>query len=224
MAGISITIDGPTASGKTTLGMALARTLRTAFLDTGLTYRALSYALSQRPLEPNDGWRKAIEHRPFTSASPAGDAEQSERVLFYGEDITDKIFAPGLERQLGSVASNPLWRDQIRNYHREVAEAHPAVVLVGRDTGTALLPSATIHVALWASLPVRRERRRAQYRDVVGRSTVVGPATSRDYEALDALRMMPNSVELDTTFLPANAVLSAVLRKIESLSLDKIRR
>jgi cytidylate kinase len=221
---ISVTIDGPTASGKTTLGMALATTLRTAFFDTGLTFRAISYALGQQPFEPYDGWRKAVEHQPFTWANPVAGAERSERVLFYGEDVTDKIFAPGLERQLGLVAANPLWRDQIRKYHRDVVEANPSIVLVGRDVATDLLSSATLHVALWAGLTVRRERRRAQCRDVVGRSTAVGPATALDVQTLEALRTMPNSIELDSTFLPATAVLRAVLRKIEDVSHGTVRR
>jgi cytidylate kinase len=204
-----ITIDGPTASGKSTLAVALAGMLKLAFLDTGLTFRALSYALSRLPLQPTDAWQEIIEHQPVSgSAEPA--------VLFQGEDVTNEIFSPVLEPSLAAIAADPEWRTQIRQSQKRLIDGHSRIVVVGRDTAVALMPRATLHVALTANLVIRRERRRAQYRDLPGRSSAVGPATARDGETAAAVRGRPNSLVLDTSYLPAAAVQRAAVRRLDS--------
>jgi CMP/dCMP kinase len=216
---LSITIDGPTASGKTTLAMTLSRLLCLAFLDTGLTFRALSLALSRSPLTPSSDWRSIIQHRPILhgSDSAAAVADRHGQILYRGTDVTDQIFAPDLDRGLSAIAADPEWRAEIRRFQQDTVDAHRRIVVVGRDTGVALLPGATLHVLLNANHSVRRERRRAQYRDVRGRSTAVGPATDRDRESAATIRLKSNTLELDTTYLPAQAVARAVARRLEAI-------
>jgi len=100
--------------------------------------------------------------------------------------------------------------------HQGVKEKYGSIVAVGRDVAVTLLPGAELHVYLTAELAVRRERRRTQYRDMKDRSTQVGPATVRDIENRDAIRRLPNSMEIDSTYSPASAVLASVLHQIDS--------
>lgn len=215
--GWSVSIDGPTASGKTTLGLELARLFGATFLDTGLTYRAVAYAVASDNVTPDDSpLETIIEHRPavFRRDGQGTGAEASDgRVLYRGHDVSEQLWAGALDAPLKGVASNPDWRSQIVLLHQQVISDQPAVV-VGRDVAETLLPDATLRIFLTASLFVRRERRRAQYRDVHGRSTSVGPATERDQMSQQLIRSLPNSIDIDSTYLPAYAVLACVLRRL----------
>lgn len=221
MSRFAVTIDGPTASGKTTLGTDLAQTFQAAFLDTGLTFRAVAYALSFETLIPTGAkWRSILSHTPARVAvSSSGEGKpwtvHDEAVTYRGEDVTEAIWKSGLESNIGLVAADVAWRAAILQFHRDIVSGLPRVIAVGRDVATTLLSSATLHVFLTANLAVRRERRRAQYRDFPERSVSVGPATSRDLECRAAIRRRPNFLEIDSTHLPASAVAASVVRKIE---------
>ncbi|MEV5088692.1 (d)CMP kinase [Streptomyces griseoincarnatus] len=215
---ISISIDGPTASGKSTLATHLARSLGLAFLDTGLTYRSLAYTLSR---EPAEGLRtrlySALEHRPVVY-DRLGEPVQEHAVLLHGEDITERIWDPSLDGGLKAVAGDSAWREEILRIHRAIVEKHGDVVAVGRDVAVTLLPEASLRIYLTAGLAVRRERRRAQYRDRSDRSTAVGPPTERDEANRDAVRSLPDSIEIDTTYLPAPAVSACALNRLRNTS------
>jgi CMP/dCMP kinase len=218
----AISIDGPTASGKTTLGVALAGRLGCAFLDTGLTYRAVAYALSLEQLDPaTTALHTVVRHEPWFSsdAGQAGSDESSAGCVFYrDEDISSAIFDASLEHTLKAVASNHLWRAQILDLHRAILRAVPRargrVVAVGRDVAATLLRDGDLHVYLTASATVRRERRRAQYRGSTGRSISVGPETALDLQMRGFVADQVNSIVVDSTYLPAQAVLAAVERRL----------
>ncbi|MFI5954966.1 (d)CMP kinase [Cryptosporangium sp. NPDC051539] len=208
---LSISIDGPTASGKTTLGSALAAHLGAAFLDTGLTFRALAYALAKDVVQPTDDWRSFIEHRPMSPPDPAGVTEH-EAILYDGRDITGDIWDASLDADLKKVAADERWRDEILRLHRDAVADHPRIVVVGRDVALTLLPGDALWIYLTASLPIRRERRRAQYATYPARSIAVGPETPRDQATRAAIKARPGALEIDSTGLPPDAVFSRVLR------------
>lgn len=216
MSVVSISIDGPTASGKTTLAAGLAHVFGLAFLDSGLTYRAIAYALGRESISPAspDLW-SIIEHRPGVAPSAEGFESGTEgAILFRGKDVSGEIWGPEQDGRLKQVAADQTWRSEILSMHRQIVDRYRNIVVVGRDVAVTLLPQATLNIYLTASLTVRRERRRAQYRDIVRRSAAVGPATSRDIENRDAIRALPGSVEIESTYLPACAVLNSVVREL----------
>lgn len=216
---LSISIDGPTASGKTTLGSYLAATFGCAFLDTGWTFRAIGYAIYHHALPSNDHWEMVLEHRPARyEPSPEPCMVEPERILLEGKDITDEIFDTCLESAVRSVASDPIWRARIQTYHASLIRPQLRIVAVGRDVALTLLPAASLHIVLTASLAVRRERRRAQYRNTPGRSIAVGSMTPRDVLKVEEIRKLPRFVEIDTNFLPPAAVGRAALRALETYS------
>ncbi|MEU6404592.1 (d)CMP kinase [Streptomyces sp. NPDC046985] len=212
----SISIDGPTASGKTTLATSLAQSLGQAFLDTGLTYRSLAYALSQEPEENlRERLHSVLEHRPVVYDG-LGETVQSHAVLLHGKDIGEEIWDPSLDGILKTISKDAAWRQEILRMHQDVVARHGAVVAVGRDVAMTLLPTARLRIYLTASLAVRRERRRAQYRDRHDRSTTVGPPTERDAENRSAVRSLPDSLEIDSTYLPASAVFACAVNRLRN--------
>jgi CMP/dCMP kinase len=217
---LRISIDGPTASGKTTLGTALARELCTAFLDTGLTFRAAAYALRSGWLASGSAWPSKMAHLPLAYQPAADGAAQvacEETVWLDSKNITNELWSVSLDSFLSTVSGTPAWRAQILAFHKAVVQTHRRIVVVGRDVATTLLSPATLSVALTASFAIRRERRRAQFRDVPGRSVAVGPATQRDLDGLKEISTLRNSIIIDTTYLPADAVVAAVVARLEDV-------
>jgi CMP/dCMP kinase len=214
---LSVSIDGPTASGKTTLGIGLARRFGAVFFDTGLTFRALAYCLARGELDDNDSWRSSIEHLPMIfsgSGSTPGELMNKEVVSYKGQDISELMWGFEVDNKLDFVASSPERRSEILLYHREMLAVHPRTIVAGRDVGITLLPDAGMHVFLTANFAVRRERRRAQYRENPARSVVVGAITRRDVITLEQLRTKPNSVVVDTTYLPRETILTCVEKRL----------
>src|SRR5262249_32678212 len=184
----SVSIDGPTASGKSSLGVGLARKFDAIFLDTGLTFRALAYCLASGELDESDSWRSIVGHAPL-SFSRAGLVQGAivtkEIITVKGVDVTEEIWGFNVDNKLDVIASDPMRRTEILSFHRELIAAYPRAVVAGRDVGTALLPQASLHVFLTANFTVRRERRRAQHRADPARSVVVGSITRRDVATLE---------------------------------------
>lgn len=214
---LSVSVDGPTGSGKTTLGVELARRFGGAFLDTGLTFRALAYCMERGELDDDDSWRSFIAHTPMCfsgDGSTPGRLLETETVTYKGIDITEDIWGFDVDNRLDMVGSSARRRFEILHYHREIVSLHPRIVVAGRDVATTLLENATLQVYLTANFAVRRERRRAQHRAAPARSVIVGAATRRDLATLEQLRSRPNAAVIDTTYLPRAAVFDYIEKRL----------
>lgn len=206
-----ISIDGPTASGKTSLAYGLAARLGTHVLDTGLTYRGVAYAALREPVSPDGRLFDVLRH---DLAPPAGARLRSPAVVYHGRDVTDAIWSPEVEQQLRTIAADPAWRRRITDYHRMIISRHRRVIAVGRDCATTITTNAGVHVFLTAAEAVRRERRRAQFRTQPRRAVTVGPATATDHIVREYISRQPRGLILETTFLPRSATLRAVLHHL----------
>lgn len=152
---VRIAIDGPVASGKTVVGMALARKLGCAFLDTGLMYRAVALATLERGLDANDepavaALARRLDMRPLDDASG--------RLLADGNDVTDSLRLPEVENVVPGVAAMPDVRVALIARQREIA-SETSIVMVGRDIGSVVLPDARVKLFLTASVRTRAQRR-----------------------------------------------------------------
>lgn len=152
---VQITIDGPVASGKTAVGMALARRLGCAFLDTGLMYRAVAWAALSRGVATDDepavaALARRLDLRPLDDASG--------RLLADGEDVTDLLRSPQVDANVSRVAAMPGVRKALIARQRQVAAEAP-VVMVGRDIGSVVLPDAPVKLFLTATVRTRAQRR-----------------------------------------------------------------
>lgn len=159
---IIIAIDGPVASGKSTVGKRLAERLGYLFFDTGLMYRAMTYLLLRAGIPVTDRSALAqfaggheIDIRPPTEAERDG---RDATVVADGEDITTALRSREVEENVSPVAAVPEVRAILTAAMRRVG-LRGQVVMVGRDVGTTILPEADSKIFLTASVETRAQRR-----------------------------------------------------------------
>jgi cytidylate kinase len=156
----TIAIDGPAASGKSTVGQFLAQLLGYLYFDTGAMYRAVTWACLERGVPTDDeaavtelSHKLAIEITPPTKA----DGRQYT-VLADGEDVTWSIRSPQVNGNVSTVSAYPGVRKELVRRQREIASSG-GVVMAGRDIGTVVLEDADLKIYLDASVEERARRR-----------------------------------------------------------------
>lgn len=161
-ASLAIAIDGPAASGKSTLGYALANALGYTYFDSGVIYRALTWLALERGVDVNDeaALVALADHMDVRVARPEVDDGRQVTVLVNGHDVTWLIRSPEVDRHVSTVSAHPRVRAALTERLRQLASSG-ALVMVGRDIGTVVLPDAGLKLYLTAS-PEERARRRAR--------------------------------------------------------------
>lgn len=218
-----ICIDGPAASGKTTIAMALADRLGFFYLDTGVLYRAVTWVALQRGIPPDDGEalaRLASETLIEVKRAPAGDPRQT-MVLADGADVSLAIRSPQVDANVSEVSAHPEVRTALIGLQRAVAEKG-GVILAGRDAGTVVWPEAEVKVFLVASEEERARRRQRQSEQQgthLDFDTVLAELRRRDQydstRAVAPLRPASDAATIDTTHLSIEQVVEKVLQVIE---------
>ena len=156
----TIAIDGPVASGKTTVGRLLAQKLGYRFLDTGVMYRALTWAALEAGVSAKDSTglvrltREQVMEVVFQQ-----DGKVS--ILVGDRDVTPYLWHHEVGQNVSLVAQIAGVRDVLVSHQRCIAQEGP-VVMAGRDIGTVVLPDAPVKVFLMASVAERARRRRAE--------------------------------------------------------------
>lgn len=222
-----ITIDGPAASGKSTVGYALAQRLGFLFFDTGVMYRAVTLAALERGFDANDtdavgklAEDICIDVRPPNrdEASDEDDGRQST-LLLEGpdgtmQDATWAIREPRVDRNVSAVAANGRVRGALTQQQRRIGERflpndagqikaeQPGLVMIGRDIGTVVMPDAPLKIYLDASAEARAARR---VKDLLARGKQV------DYdEVLSDIRRR-DAVDSGRELAPLRAAADAVV-------------
>ena len=140
-----IAIDGPAASGKTSLGRALAQHFGFLLVETGKMYRAVALGIDRGlPLD-----------KIHISMNDAG------RILLNSDDVSDILHTPRLDQGSSRVATQPEVRQLLVRLQQEIATGRD-VVMEGRDIGTVVLPNADVKIFLKASAEERARRRASQ--------------------------------------------------------------
>ncbi len=197
-----ITVDGPAASGKSTVARALAEHFGLPFLDTGLIYRAVARKLLQRGIDPGD-----------EEAVLAGARELA------GNDLEAPELADEAVGALASrIAAYPRLRQELLPFQKRFAARPEGAVLAGRDTGTVICPDAKAKLFVTASVEERARRRCEQLRRRGERpiyARVLEEMRERDRRdaerAVAPLRAAPDAYVLDTTELdPSRTVAAAI--------------
>jgi cytidylate kinase len=157
---ISIALDGPAASGKSTLGERLAKELNFAYLDTGVMYRAVTLAVLIKGIDVNDeqSVTRVAELMDLNVTLPSIKDGRSNDILMDGEDITWAIRTPDVERNVSRVSTYPGVRTAMTEQQRKIGK-RGNIVMVGRDIGTVVMPDAEIKIYLDASTEERARRR-----------------------------------------------------------------
>ena len=195
-----IAVDGPAASGKSTLARRLAEHFTLAFLDTGLLYRAVARILLDRG-------------RAFTDAEAAVAVAQG---LVPADVEPGRLRGEGVGQGASIVAAVPAVRAALLPFQRQFGGDGRGAVLAGRDVGTVIRPDATFKLFVTASDP---ERARRRYEELRGRgdapiyAAVLEELQERDRRDADRavapMRIAPDAWVLDTTALDAQAAFAA---------------
>lgn len=156
----TIAIDGPAASGKSTIAEKLANELGYLFFDTGVMYRAVTLAALQRLGSVGDeqAVTRLAESVWIDVRPPSKDDGRKADVLLDGEDVTWAIRSPEVDAHVSIVSAYPGVRTAMTLQQRRIGE-RGEVVMVGRDIGTVVLPDAELKIYLDASLEERARRR-----------------------------------------------------------------
>ncbi len=219
MACFVVTIDGPAASGKSTVARLVADRIGATFLDTGAMYRAFTWAAQRDAVDWNDETQlvRVIESHSFVFEPASGVL----RVIVDGTDVTGQIRSPELTAAVRHIASSPAMRARLVEMQRQFAERHERVVTEGRDQGTVAFAAAEVKFYLVAEAAERARRRQAELqaqgvtsdlqeltqaieaRDESDRSRTVGP-----------LKPAPDAICVDTTKLTIDDVVERLLNHI----------
>ncbi|HSB65200.1 MAG TPA: (d)CMP kinase [Anaerolineales bacterium] len=155
-----IAIDGPSASGKSTLGHKLAQFLGYLYFDTGVMYRAVTLLALQRGIEiKNEAAITSLSEQAQIDVRPPSVKDgRAYDVLADGQDVTWEIRRPEVEAEVSPVSAYPGVRKALSAQQRRIGE-RGNVVMVGRDIGTVVLPEAELKIYLDASVEERARRR-----------------------------------------------------------------
>ena len=156
-----IAIDGPAASGKSTIGYALAQRLGYLFLDTGSMYRAMTLAALRLGLALDDvAALTALAEQIEIDVLPPGEAADGRQctILLNGEDVTWALRLPEVEAGVSAVSAVAGVRAQLVSRQREMGR-RGGIVMVGRDIGTVVMPDAPLKLYIIATAHERARRR-----------------------------------------------------------------
>lgn len=214
-----IAIDGPAASGKSTVGKRVAERLNYLFFDTGLMYRAVTWVALQRKVDLSDAASvsKIAEKAPIDVLPASQEDGRACDVVVEGDDITWQIRRPEVDANVSAVAAYPDVRAALSQQQRRIG-LRGEVVMVGRDIGTVVLPEADLKIYLDASA---EERARRRYDEIVGRggkadyAEILEKVKERDHidstRDVAPLRPADDAVIVDTDALNEDEVYEKIM-------------
>jgi cytidylate kinase len=214
-----IAIDGPAASGKSTLGLRLANALGYLFFDTGIMYRAVTWLALQRGIDVRDEAAvTALAEKTQIEVAPASRSDgRAGDILVEGTDITWETRLPEVEANVSIVSAHRGVRSALSQQQRRIGQ-RGHIVMVGRDIGTVVLPEADLKIYLDAS-PEQRARRR--YDEIIARGAhadyneILNKVIERDRidstRDVAPLKAAEDAVVLDSDKLDADEVFERVL-------------
>jgi cytidylate kinase len=214
-----IAIDGPAASGKSTVGQRLADALGYLFFDTGVMYRAVTWLALERQLDINDQAaveRLARETRIDVLPPSQPDGRLTD-VRIDGQDVTWQIRGRKVDANVSQVSAYRGVRLALTEHQRRVG-LRGRVVMVGRDIGTVVLPEADLKIYLVASAEERARRRHDEIEargDSADYAEILTKVHERDRidstRELAPLALASDAITLDSDHLTAEQVLARIL-------------
>ena len=219
----TIAVDGPAASGKSTIGGLLAERLGYLYFDTGVMYRAVTWVAIEQgiPVDDEPAVNNLAEQLQIDVIRPTMDDGRQYTILADGQDVTWEIRRPEVDMGVSPVSAYAGVRAALTAQQRRIAQKGK-IVMVGRDIGTVVLPDADLKIYLDATLQERADRR---YRETLARGEaadfdeVLASVQRRDEidsgRALAPLRAARDAIIIDTTAMGIQEVLDRVLALVD---------
>jgi cytidylate kinase len=221
MARLIVTIDGPAASGKSTVARLLAQRLEAVFLDTGAMYRAVTFAAMQKGIELSDE-QKLLDVLKDTKFDFRAGADGMS-VFIDGVDVTGQIRQQDVTVNSRYIAAAQKVRARLVQMQRDFAAAHQKVVTEGRDQGTVAFPNADVKFYLTADIETRARRRMQELEDTAEVTLddlvkSIGRRDAKDSQRADGpLKAAEDAILIDTTNLNLEQVVELLLSHVRGL-------
>lgn len=209
-----IAIDGPAASGKSTLAETLAHRLGYLYFDTGVMYRAITWVALQKGVSIQDerSVTQLAESVVIDVRPPSIDDGRGYDVIVGGEDITWDIRRPEVDANVSAVSAYPGVRKALSAQQRRIG-LRGRVVMVGRDIGTVVLPEAALKIYLDASV---EERARRRYTELQARGE------NAKYDDILAAMRRRDNVDSTRDIAPLRPAEDAVIIDSDAMDIDQV--
>ena len=207
-----ITLDGPAASGKSSIARLVAQRLGAIYVNTGDMYRAMTWAVIQTGVDPNDGEAVKRAAEGIVIDSPVVDGQT--QVSICGRALTqDDLNSDPVNRGVSLLARVPEVRARLVADQRALASLGP-LVMEGRDIGSVVFPDSPLKFYIDASEEVRASRRRAQ-----GHTDQVAERDRLDSTRKTSPLVIPEGATvIDNSHLTLDQAVEAVLAKLPARS------
>lgn len=207
-----ISIDGAAGTGKTTVGIKLAKELNYQFLDSGKIYRAYTYKMiKNNTLEAID-----IINQLSTTNIEYKYLSNKEILKLDGQNVSDELHSKQVDKYVSDISKIPEIRLKMTELQREIAKKN--FIVVGRDIGTVVLPNAELKIFLTAPIE-ERARRRFNERKNENIKDIEKSIRNRDYidstRKVAPLKIPKNAVVIDTENKNVNKVSQEILNLVK---------
>jgi cytidylate kinase len=209
-----IAIDGPAASGKSTIGLRLANALGYLFFDTGLMYRAITWLALQRGVDVYDEAAvTALAQDAQIDVAPASKPDgRICDVLVEGQDITWETRSRRVDENVSIISAYAGVRRALSQQQRRIGQ-RGRIVMVGRDIGTVVLPNADLKIYLDATA---EERARRRHEEIVARGG------KPDYDEILERVLERDRIDSTRDVAPLKAAEDAVVLDSDQLNEDQV--
>jgi cytidylate kinase len=209
-----IALDGPAASGKSTLGRRLADSLGYLFFDTGVMYRAITWIALQHDMDLRDetAITDLARNAQIDIQPPSKDDGRACDVIIGSKDVTWDMRGEDVDANVSIVSAYAGVRQALSEQQRRIG-LRGRVVMVGRDIGTVVLPEADLKVYLDASTEERAKRR---YDEIIARGD------KADYDEIFRKMIERDHIDSTRAVAPLRPAEDAVIIDSDKLDADKV--
>ena len=211
---ISVAIDGPAGSGKSSVAKEVAKIMKYKYINTGLMYRTIAYFANKFNLNSNDGI-KIIEKYKSIDVNFNDD----ENVIYMNNNIIKELRTSKISALAAIIAKDSNVRQFCVQLQRKMS-LNNNVVMDGRDIGSVVLPDSKLKIYMWASSEIRATRRIKQNKELgikENYNDVLKQIEKRDYADMhrqhSPLVQTKDAIRIDTT----NMSLKEVVKQITKL-------